>query len=123
MDIIHTDEAPAAIGPYAQAIACGDMIYTSGQIGLDPATGALAGDTVEAQTRQAIANLKAVLEAAGSGLDKVIKTTCFLQSMGDFAAFNAVYAELFPGRPARSCVEVAALPRGALAEIEAVAVR
>ena len=123
MDIIHTDKAPAAIGPYAQAIACGDMIYTSGQIGLDPATGALAGDTVEAQTRQAIANLKAVLEAAGSGLDKVIKTTCFLQSMGDFAAFNAVYAELFPGRPARSCVEVAALPRGALAEIEAVAVR
>ena len=75
MDIIHTDKAPAAIGPYAQAIACGDMIYTSGQIGLDPATGALAGDTVEAQTRQAIANLKAVLEAAGSGLDKVIKTT------------------------------------------------
>ena len=123
MDIIHTDKAPAAIGPYAQAIACGDMIYTSGQIGLDPATGALAGDTVEAQTRQAIANLKTVLEAAGSGLDKVIKTTCFLQSMGDFAAFNAVYAELFPGRPARSCVEVAALPRGALAEIEAVAVR
>lgn len=123
MDIIHTDKAPAAIGPYAQAIACGDMIYTSGQIGLDPATGALAGDTVEAQTRRAIANLKAVLEAAGSGLDKVIKTTCFLQSMGDFAAFNAVYAELFPGRPARSCVEVAALPRGALAEIEAVAVR
>ena len=123
MDIIHTDKAPAAIGPYAQAIACGDMIYTSGQIGLDPATGALAGDTVEAQTRQAIANLKAVLEAAGSGLDKVIKTTCFLQSMGDFAAFNAVYAELFPGRPARSCVEMAALPRGALAEIEAVAVR
>ena len=123
MDIIHTDKAPAAIGPYAQAIACGDMIYTSGQIGLDLATGALAGDTVEAQTRQAIANLKAVLEAAGSGLDKVIKTTCFLQSMGDFAAFNAVYAELFPGRPARSCVEVAALPRGALAEIEAVAVR
>ena len=123
MDIIHTDKAPAAIGPYAQAIACGDMIYTSGQIGLDPATGALAGDTVEAQTRQAIANLKAVLEAAGSGLDKVIKTTCFLQSMGDFAAFNAVYAELFPGRPARSCVEVAVLPRGALAEIEAVAVR
>ena len=123
MDIIHTDKAPAAIGPYAQAIACGDMIYTSGQIGLDLATGALAGDTVEAQTRRAIANLKAVLEAAGSGLDKVIKTTCFLQSMGDFAAFNAVYAELFPGRPARSCVEVAALPRGALAEIEAVAVR
>ena len=121
MNIIHTEKAPAAIGPYSQAIAAGGMVYTSGQIGLDPATGNLAGETVEAQTRQAIANLKAVLEAAGSGLDKGVKTTCLLKSMGDFAAFNAVYEELFPGRPARSCVAVAALPKGALAEIEAVA--
>ena len=121
MKIVHTDKAPAAIGPYSQAIAANGMVYTSGQIAIDPATGALAGNTVEIQARQAIANLSAVLEAAGSGLDKVVKTTCFLQSMGDFAAFNAIYEDLFPGRPARSCVEVSALPKGALVEIEAVA--
>lgn len=121
MQIIHTDKAPAAIGPYSQAIIANGMVYTSGQIAIDPAAGALAGDTIESQSRQAITNLKAVLEAAGSGLDKVVKTTCFLQSMGDFAAFNAVYEEMFPGRPARSCVEVAALPKGALVEVEAVA--
>ena len=121
MRIIHTDNAPAAIGPYSQAMMVGNMMYTSGQIALNPATGALAGDSIEAQTEQAIQNLKAVLEAAGSSLKSVVKTTCFLQRMSDFAAFNAVYGQYFPGKPARSCVEVTALPKGALVEIEAVA--
>mgnify|MGYP002626139143 CR=1 FL=1 len=121
MQIIHTEQAPAAIGPYSQAMRVGGLVFTSGQIALDPATGVLAADTIEGQTEQAIANLRAVLEAAGSGLDKAIKTTCFLKDMGDFAAFNAVYERLFPGKPARSCVAVAALPKGALVEIEAVA--
>lgn len=121
MNVIHTDNAPAAIGPYSQAVAAGSLVYTSGQIALDPAAGALRGDTVETQTEQAIRNLQAVLEAAGSNLDRVIKTTCFLRRMSDFAAFNAVYARFFPGKPARSCVEVSALPKGALVEIEAVA--
>ena len=122
MKTIHTDNAPAAIGPYSQAITVNGLVYTSGQIALNPATGALAGDSIEAQTEQAIQNLKAVLEAAGSSLHNVVKTTCFLQRMSDFAAFNAVYAKHFPGKPARSCVEVGALPKGALVEIEAVAV-
>ena len=121
MRIIHTDNAPAAIGPYSQAMMVGNMMYTSGQIALNPATGALAGDSIEAQTEQAIQNLKAVLEAAGSSLKSVVKSTCFLQRMSDFAAFNAVYGQYFPGKPARSCVEVTALPKGALVEIEAVA--
>ena len=121
MQIIETSKAPAAIGPYAQAILSGGLVYTSGQIPIDPATGAIAAADIEGQARQAIRNLAAVLAAAGSGLDKVIKTSCFLADMADFAAFNAVYAELFPGKPARSCVEVSALPRGALVEIEAVA--
>ncbi len=122
MKIIHTENAPAAIGPYSQAIAVNGLVYTSGQIALNPRTGALAGDSIEAQTEQAIANLKAVLEAAGSSLNSVVKTTCFLQRMSDFAAFNAVYEKHFPGKPARSCVEVAALPKAALVEIEATAV-
>ena len=121
MKTIHTDNAPAAIGPYSQAIAVNGLVYTSGQIALNPATGALAGDSIETQTEQAIQNLKAALEAAGSSLHNVVKTTCFLQRMSDFAAFNAVYGQYFPGKPARSCVEVAALPKGALVEIEAVA--
>ena len=121
MHTIHTSLAPAAIGPYSQAIASGDTVYTSGQIGLVPDTGLLAGNTVTEQTEQAIANLKAVLEEAGSGLELVVKTTCFLKDMQDFAAFNAVYQKYFPQKPARSCVAVAALPKGALAEIEAVA--
>ena len=122
MKTIHTDNAPAAIGPYSQAIAVNGLVYTSGQIALDPKTGALEGTGVEAQTEQAVQNLKAVLEAAGSSLENVVKTTCFLQRMSDFAAFNAVYEKYFPGKPARSCVEAAALPKGALVEIEAVAV-
>ena len=102
-------------------MAVNGLVYTSGQIALNPQTGALAGDSIEAQTEQAIQNLKAVLEAAGSSLNNVVKNTCFLQRMSDFAAFNAVYGQYFPGKPARSCVEVAALPKGALVEIEAVA--
>ncbi len=121
MNIIETKNAPAAIGPYSQAITSGVLVYTSGQIPIDPATGSIEAADIEGQARQAIQNLAAVLSAAGSGLDQVVKTTCFLASMADFAAFNAVYAEAFPGKPARSCVEVSALPRGALVEIEAVA--
>lgn len=122
MKKINTEHAPAAIGPYAQAIVTGNTVFTSGQIPLDPATGKVVDGGIEAQTAQAIRNLQAVLEAAGSGLENVVKTTCFLQDMADFAAFNGVYADLFPGTPARSCVAVAALPKNVLVEIEAVAV-
>ena len=121
MKTIETKNAPAAIGPYAQAIAANGLIYTSGQIPINPATGAIEASDIALQARQAIRNLAAVLEAAGSGLDKVVKTTCFLTNMDDFALFNEIYAELFPGKPARSCVEVSKLPKGALVEIEAVA--
>lgn len=123
MNVIETKNAPAAIGPYSQAIVTGDMIYTSGQIPLLPETGALSEGGIVEQTEQVIKNLSAVLEAAGSDLTKVLKTTCFLQNMGDFAAFNAVYEKHFTGKPARSCVEVAKLPKGALVEIEVVAIR
>jgi 2-iminobutanoate/2-iminopropanoate deaminase len=121
MKTIETNSAPAAIGPYAQAIAANGLIYTSGQIPIDPATGAIEASDIAGQARQAIRNLAAVLEAAGSGLNRVVKTTCFLRNMDDFALFNEIYAELFPGKPARSCVEVAKLPKGVLVEIEAVA--
>ena len=121
MKQIETAHAPAAVGPYTQAIEANGMLYTSGQIPLDPRSGRIDAEGIEAQTAQAIRNLAAVLEAAGSSLEKVVKTTCFLRSMDDFAAFNAVYAALFPGKPARSCVEVSALPKGALVEIEAIA--
>lgn len=121
MKIIETKNAPAAIGPYSQGILVGDLVYTSGQIPLVPDSGVLAEGGIEEQTTQAIQNLSAILESAGSSLEKVIKTTCFLQNMGDFAAFNAVYEKYFTSRPARSCVEVSALPKGALVEIEAIA--
>ena len=121
MKIIHTDKAPAAIGPYSQAIAEGGFIYTSGQIPIDPHSGVIESAGIEEQTEQALQNLRAVLEAAGSDLSHVVKTTCFLQRISDFAAFNAVYEKHFPGKPARSCIEVSALPKGALVEIEAVA--
>lgn len=121
MKIIHTDAAPAAVGPYSQAMVTGGMVYTSGQIALDPATGALVGTDVTAQTHQVMRNLAAVLAAAGTGLDRVVKTTCFLTDMSDFSAFNAVYAEYFPNRPARSCVGVKELPKGAICEVECVA--
>ena len=122
MKIVETKNAPGAIGPYSQAIVVDGLVYTSGQIPIDPVSGKIEAEGIEEQTRRIIKNLAAVLEAAGSGLDKVVKTTCFLANMGDFAAFNEVYAEYFTGKPARSCVEVARLPKGALAEIEVVAV-
>lgn len=123
-DIISTPKAPGAIGPYSQAVAFDRLVFTSGQIPIDPAVGAITAQTIEAQSRQALENLKAVLDAAGSRLDKVIKTTCFLSDMGNFKAFNAVYAEYFPAdAPARSCVEVACLPQNALIEVEAIAER
>ena len=120
---IATACAPAAIGPYSQGMAVGDFVFTSGQIPLDPKTGVFVEGGIREQTRQALLNVKAVLEAAGSSMDKVIKTTVFLQNMGDFAAMNEVYASFFEGSicPARSAVEVAALPKGALVEIEAIA--
>lgn len=122
MTTIETKKAPAALGPYSQAIEVNGMVYCSGQIPIDPDTGAVCAGTVEDQTRQAITNLSNVLEAAGGGLDKVVKTTLFISDMNDFAAINAVYAELFGStRPARSCVQVARLPKDVKIEIEAIA--
>lgn len=121
LNVIYTPSAPAAIGPYSQAIAVNGLVYTSGQIAIDPATGSIGAQGIEAQTEQVIRNLKAVLEAAGSSLTQVVKTTCFLQSMGDFAAFNAVYEQYFTGKPARSCVAVKTLPKNVLCEIELIA--
>jgi len=121
--VVATDKAPAAVGPYSQAIRVGDLVYTAGQLGIDPATGKLVEGGIQAQTRQALTNLAAVLEAAGSDLAHVVKTTVFLQDIGEFKAMNEVYATFFPQEPpARSAVEVAALPLGARVEIEAVAV-
>ena len=122
MEIIATEKAPAALGPYSQAIRANGMIYCSGQIPINPATGAIEAQTIEEQTTQAITNLKNVLEKAGSSLAKVVKTTVFIKNMNDFAALNKVYAELFGGtKPARSCVEVARLPKDVLVEIECIA--
>ena len=119
---IHTNDAPAAVGPYSQAIQTGNLLFTAGQVALDPATGELVGTDVAAQTEQVLRNLRAVLAAAGTDFAHVIKTTVFLQSMSDFAAMNAVYARHFPEPfPARSTVEVGALPKGGLVEIECVA--
>ncbi|MBQ3913319.1 MAG: RidA family protein [Lachnospiraceae bacterium] len=122
MKKIFTEKAPAAVGPYSQAIEANGMLYTSGQIPLDPATGTIVGDNVTEQAEQVMKNLKAVLEAAGTSTDNVVKTLCFLTNMGDFAAFNEVYGRYFTEKPARSCVEVSALPKGALCEVEVVAV-
>lgn len=122
MKQISTDKAPAAIGPYCQAMIHNGLVFTSGQIPLDPSTGKVDGDTVEQQAHRVLKNLSAVLEAAGSGMDKVLKTTCFLSDMGNFAAFNGVYAQYFTQNPARSCVAVRALPQGVLVEVECVAV-
>ncbi len=117
----ETNKAPAAIGPYCQAAVVNGIVYTSGQIPLDPETGLIVGADIAEQTERIIKNLAAVLEAAGSDLDHVIKTTCFITDMGSFAAFNEVYGRYFTSKPARSCVEVSALPKGALAEIELTA--
>ena len=122
METVIAPKAPAALGPYSAAIKVGELIFTSGQIPADPATGELAPGGIAQQTEQSLKNLSAVLEAAGSGLDKVIKTTCFLTDMADFAAFNAAYGKYFSDhKPARSTVAVKALPKGALVEIECVA--
>ena len=124
-NIIATANAPAAIGPYSQAIDCGSFIVTSGQIPIDPATGNLVEGGITAQTRQSLTNVKAVVEAAGLTMDHVAKTTVFLQNMADFAAMNAVYAEFFTegNYPARSAVEVGTLPKGALVEIETICIK
>ncbi len=119
--IIYTTKAPEAIGPYSQALCSGGLVLTSGQIAIDPASGQLTGGTVAAQTAQVCRNLAAVLEKAGSSLDKAVKTTCYLCDMDDFAAFNEVYGRYFSCRPARSCVAVRSLPKGALIEVEVVA--
>ena len=118
---VHTDNAPAAIGPYSQAVVVGNLVFCSGQIPLDPKTGVLAGSGIAEQTHRVCQNLKAVLEAAGASLGAAVKTVCFLHDMADFAAFNQVYAQYFTEKPARSCVAVKDLPKGALVEVEVVA--
>ena len=121
MKKIATDKAPGAIGPYSQAVVSGSLVYTSGQIAIDPATGNLAGTDIATQTEQVMKNLGAVLAAAGSSYEKAVKTTCFLADMADFAAFNEIYGRYFVGKPARSCVAAKALPKGALVEVEVIA--
>ena len=121
MKIIATNEAPAAIGPYSQGMIVGNLVYTSGQIPVDPKTGTVAGDTIETQAEQSLKNVKAVLEAGGARMESIVKTTCFIADMADFAAFNAVYAKYITGAPARSCVAVKTLPKNVLVEIEAIA--
>ncbi len=122
MQIINTTNAPAAIGPYSQAFVVNGVLYTSGQIPLDPTTGAVVEGGIKEQTLQVMKNLKAVLEEANSSFENVFKTTCFLSDMGNFAAFNEVYGEYFTGKPARSCVAVRELPKGVLVEVEVIAV-
>ncbi len=119
---ISTDKAPAAIGPYSQAIMANGFLFTSGQIPINPATGNVDAEGITAQTEQVMVNLKAVLEEAGTSFDNVVKTTCFIADMGDFVAFNEVYAKYITSAPARSCVAVKALPKGVLCEVEAVAI-
>lgn len=118
---VQTNKAPAAIGPYSQAVVVGNLIFTSGQIPLNPETGALEGQNITEQTHRVCKNLEAVLSASGSSLKNAVKTVCFLTDMANFAAFNEVYAQYFTEKPARSCVAVKALPKGALVEVEAVA--
>ena len=121
MTKIETKNAPSAIGPYSQGIVTGNFIYSSGQIPINPESGNIEASDIEGQTHQACKNIRALLEASGSDMSKVVKTTCFLQHISDFAAFNSVYEQYFISKPARSCVEVGALPKGALVEIEVVA--
>lgn len=120
MKIVSTNNAPGAIGPYSQAVITGGMVYTSGQIAINPATGNMVEGGVKEQTEQVCKNVEALLEAAGTSIEKVVKTTCFLADMADFAAFNEIYAGYFTGRPARSCVAVKTLPKGALVEVDTV---
>lgn len=119
---VYTSNAPEAIGPYSQAIICGNMLFTSGQVPINPATGNVETEGITDQAKQVMKNLAAVLEEAGTSFDKVVKTTCFLSDMNDFAAFNAVYAEYFTSKPARSCVAVKTLPKNVLCEVEVIAV-
>ena len=121
MKVISTETAPAAIGPYSQAIVTNGLVFASGQIPVDPATGAPAGDTIDTQAEQSCKNVADILAAAGSDMTKVVKTTCFLADMADFAKFNEIYAKYFVSCPARSCVAAKALPKGVLCEIEAIA--
>ncbi len=122
--VVHTSAAPAAIGPYSQGVATGSLVFTSGQLPIDPATGFFAGSTVAEQTRQSLLNVRAILESAGTGLDNVVKVTVFLHDMNDFSQMNSAYTEFFPNNPpARSAVEVSRLPKDALVEIEAIATK
>ena len=121
MEYISTEKAPKAIGPYSQAVRVGNILFTSGQIPLDPASGEIKGETIEEQTERICENLKAVLEAAGADFSRVVKTTCFLSDMADFGKFNEVYLKYFVSKPARSCVAVKTLPKNVLAEIEVIA--
>ena len=123
MKVVNTENAPSAIGPYSQAMVAGSLIFTSGQIAINPATGTVEAKTIEEQTHQVCKNLKAVLEESKSSLTHVIKTTCFLANMDDFATFNEIYAEYFTNKPARSCVAVKTLPKNVLVEIDCVAER
>ena len=118
---VATEKAPAAIGPYSQAMICGEMVFTSGQIAINPASGNVEATTIEEQAEQVMKNLGEVLTAAGSSFEKAVKTTCFLADMGDFAAFNAVYGKYFTTKPARSCVAVKTLPKNVLVEVEVIA--
>ena len=118
---IHTEKAPAAVGPYSQAIVSNGMVYTSGQIAIDPATNTIKAVTIQEQTEQIMKNLAAGIETAGSSFEKAVKTTCFLADMNDFAAFNEIYGKYFTSLPARSCVAVKTLPKGVLAEVEVIA--
>ena len=118
---VATEKAPAAIGPYSQAVICGEMVFTSGQIAINPASGNVEAVGITAQTEQVMKNLGEVLKEAGSSFEKAVKTTCFLADIADFAAFNAVYAEYFTTKPARSCVAVKDLPKGVLVEVEVIA--
>ncbi|SDB22059.1 2-iminobutanoate/2-iminopropanoate deaminase [Ruminococcaceae bacterium FB2012] len=118
---VYTKNAPDAIGPYSQAKIVGGLVFTSGQIAINPATGAVEASTIEEQTHQVCKNLKAVLEEAGSSLDKAVKTVCFLKNMSDFAAFNGIYGEYFTSKPARSCVAAKELPKDVLVEVEVIA--
>ena len=121
MKQISTDNAPAAFGPYSQGFVSGNILFSAGQIPLDPATGEIVGTDITAQTEQVMKNLGAILEAAGSSYEKTLKTTCFLSDMGDFGAFNEVYGKYFTGKPARSCVAVKTLPKNVLVEVEVIA--
>lgn len=121
MKFISTDKAPGAIGPYSQAVITGNLLFTSGQIAINPATGQVESDTIQGQTEQIMKNLGALLEEAGSSYAKTVKTTCFLADMNDFAAFNEIYGRYFTEKPARSCVAVKTLPKNVLAEVELIA--